>query len=73
MAGYGHCTRKVEEIMNLQEFLDKLNSRKLFALLVFIALEFFDKDTAQQVAPMFITYILSQGAVDTASAYSAKE
>jgi hypothetical protein len=59
--------------MNLQSFLEKLNSRKLFALLVFIVLELVDKETAQQVAPMFITYILAQGAVDAAATINSKE
>lgn len=59
--------------MNLQVFLEKLNSRKLFALLLFVVLEFVDKDLAHQVGGLFITYILSQGVVDAATAYSNKE
>lgn len=55
--------------MNLQGFLEKLNSRKLFALLLFVVLELVDKELAHQVGAMFITYILSQGAVDAATAF----
>lgn len=57
----------------MQVFLEKLNSRKLFALLLFIVLEFVDKDFAHQVGPMFITYVLAQGAVDVAATYQSKE
>lgn len=59
--------------MNLQSFFEKLNSRKLFALVTFIVLELVDKETAHQVAPMFITYILAQGAVDAATAYNTPQ
>ncbi len=57
----------------MQGFLEKLNSRKLFALLLFVVLELVDKELAHQVGGMFITYILAQGAVDTATAYQSKE
>ena len=59
--------------MDLQSVMEKLNSRKLFALLLFIVLEILDKDLAHQVSGMFITYILSQGAVDAATAWKGNE
>jgi len=59
--------------MDLQSVMEKLNSRKLFALLLFVVLEIMDKDLAHQVGGMFITYILSQGAVDAVAAYTTKE
>lgn len=59
--------------MDWKSFLEKLNSRKLFALLLFVVLELVDKELAHQVGGMFITYILAQGAVDTATAYKSQE
>lgn len=57
----------------MQVFLEKLNSRKLFALLLFVVLEFVDKDLAHQVGGMFITYLLAQGGVDAMNAYAARQ
>lgn len=59
--------------MDLQAFLEKLNSRKLFALLLFVVLEFVDRELAHQVGGVFITYLLAQGGIDAMNAYAARQ
>lgn len=50
-------------------FLEKLNSRKLFALVMYVILQLVDPELAKTTGSMFITYILGQAAVDAASSF----
>lgn len=53
--------------MNLSAFLEKLNSRKLLALVMFVAIQLLDPELARQTSGLFITYVLGQSAVDAAT------
>lgn len=44
--------------------LEKLKSRKLWALIFWVALAAWNQDLGGQLAPMFMAYILGQSFVD---------
>lgn len=46
------------------ELLQKLASRKLWIAVFFVALAAIDKDLALSVAPIIVTYLISQGVAD---------
>lgn len=55
--------------MKFDGFLEKLNSRKLLALVMFVVIQLVDQELAKQTSGMFIAYILGQAAVDAASSF----
>lgn len=53
--------------MDMSNFLEKLNSRKLLALVMFVVIQLVDQELAKQTSGLFIAYILGQSAVDAAT------
>lgn len=58
--------------MDFAKFFEKLNSRKLLALVMFVAIQLLDPELARQTSGLFIAYILGQSAVDAATNYNTK-
>ena len=56
----------------MQELLKKLNSRKLWALMFWVAVTAYDHDLGGSLAPMFMAYILGQSFVDGVGSISTK-
>lgn len=48
----------------MDSFIEKLKSRKLWALIAWVGLALYDKDLGAQLAPMFMGYILGQSFAD---------
>lgn len=51
----------------MNQFLSKLNSRKLMALVMFVLIEILDPELGKQTGGLFVAYIIGQSAVDAAT------